>query len=1249
MIKSAFYVSCCAWKKEKEKRPRLINAIYEFVLSVEQIVCRRLNIEHSTLTRALRSDGTTWIDVRTLLNLEDDSSDGLLALIKHIKTSRLGHGRASPTTAKTSFYRKALYHLLRKIVHSHLNSYSMAEFDVIRTSIVNSLFSPHSKGSAGQTGQTYISHCKTWEDASANGERKPRYILLAVGTTNHVFLHKSKRNTNGSFSIGKTWDIIDLRAVELLDESAFCLVIGQRSYTWLAENASERNKFVDVLVRSYKQISKGELPQLIGLPDNDFASPAYPNPIPSSPVTSIMSSNSTGTRGRLVNPHTSPNPLQSSTNLRPAITPQASFRSTSPSSTPISSRGGPSYATPAPSIATNFTNASSPAPISNHEPSRRAIHVPQLSSAIEPPILSPKLSIAQSRTSAEEETRIAGSPSSPRKATRPKITMAGLSLNHRSHSRATPIVPESPAVNRIISSPLRPNQDRYPSKEQRPSTADVLEPARESFGDEEQDQTSPVAIRRHPPKVHSALATRSWPQNLPHLRSVGEASGCKTVGRTDFDIPDVLSNVEEILEGFQWRSISLDGTAESVSQIEDQLMTELKALELAEIHAIIENDDRVGTIVTHLDESLAELDKMEALLSLYRTQLNMVDEDVVHIESQNRGLQVQISNQRVLLEEIEDIMQTIRIPDTALDALTQEPLDSQKGIDQLEKAATSLYKAILSVRDMNNIAAVAAASDEKVEQYKRNAQQFCKRVYEFLIVMFKYQAGLILNDKNNIKLKEELRLPSHSSMEQYLERYCGLTLFTKEIDAARYQQLCASYFTTASELHKTEILEIMSMFRNKVRKPNERGARSYFRSPAFCNDDQNNGSSDPLAKFEKRDKKDLNNSADVLTAGEALEKFLTQLIPHVQREQNFVIDFLHVHSELEEGDSMITYAGKPSTKAILKSKFNDIMSVMDLIFGFLPGEMKEWVEAMVAADPMQVISVMLALDLVIGSEILVRSEFLNKMLEAQQKRTIEGYRDHTADTQKRKGVVSFVSTFPEFVLRVERQMEFGEIADCPTRKLVDQLYEQISQSMFEALQTMAKSEGDSAANSGGGSQEDRDKDRLNYHTLIIENMHHFRGYDHNLALYIRLVLRRPLARFIDYFQGIDELLRTTEPSQIAQHSQYTRASLKRVISTQDKKDIRKSIETLSKRVDKHFSDVANPSADNSVVMETVWSACENELIRLIGDWQTLLEKCYANNPAENGAAGSGDKGGIPKFEFGIDDVKLAFQKYRPGT
>ncbi|KNZ59039.1 uncharacterized protein VP01_1811g3 [Puccinia sorghi] len=535
----------------------------------------------------------------------------------------------------------------------------MAEHDPIRSSIISSLFSPHSKGSAGQTGQTYIAHCKTWEEASTIGERKPRYILLAVGTTARVFLHKSKRNTNGSFSIGKTWDIIELRTVELIDESAFSLTIGQRSYTWLAENSQERDRFVNVLVRSFRQYSKGELPDLIGLPNDDHASPAYSIPIPGSPVTSVHSSNSTGVRTRPVNPLTSPNSLKSSTNLRPSPVPPTSFRSPSPS-TPRSAHGGTSFATPAPSIATNFTNSSSPAPIFNDESTRRPPHTPQLSIGIEPPITSPQPSLSHSRASVEDETHLATSPSSPRKTSRLKVSIAGLLLNHRSNSRNTPTAPNSPASNRVISSPLKVTHDRYPAIEPRLITSETHEPVGQSLSEEDRGLPSSAAVSKlaQPPSSKSTSRPRNsfmLKQTAPPAVTSEKVKISKQSGETDIDIPDVLSNVEEILEGFQWRPISSDGATESVNQIEEQLMTELKALELAEIHAIIENDNRVGTIVTHLDESLAELDKMEVLLSIYRTQLNMVDEDVIHIESQNRGLQVQMSNQRALLEEIEGL------------------------------------------------------------------------------------------------------------------------------------------------------------------------------------------------------------------------------------------------------------------------------------------------------------------------------------------------------------------------------------------------------------------------------------------------------------------------------------------------------------------------------------------------------------------------------------------------------------------
>jgi exocyst complex component 1 len=51
------------------------------------------------------------------------------------------------------------------------------------------------------------------------------------------------------------------------------------------------------------------------------------------------------------------------------------------------------------------------------------------------------------------------------------------------------------------------------------------------------------------------------------------------------------------------------------------LIGEVKALEDASIYAIIESDDRVGIVVRHIDETLAELKRLEQMMGLYKTQL----------------------------------------------------------------------------------------------------------------------------------------------------------------------------------------------------------------------------------------------------------------------------------------------------------------------------------------------------------------------------------------------------------------------------------------------------------------------------------------------------------------------------------------------------------------------------------------------------------------------------------------------------
>lgn len=82
----------------------------------------------------------------------------------------------------------------------------------------------------------------------------------------------------------------------------------------------------------------------------------------------------------------------------------------------------------------------------------------------------------------------------------------------------------------------------------------------------------------------------------------------------------MLTNVEEMLEGLEWGAVA---HGHSADELEKRLLGELNALEAAGIHAIIESDDRVNDVVRYLDNALADLDKMDLMISLYKTHLNV--------------------------------------------------------------------------------------------------------------------------------------------------------------------------------------------------------------------------------------------------------------------------------------------------------------------------------------------------------------------------------------------------------------------------------------------------------------------------------------------------------------------------------------------------------------------------------------------------------------------------------------------------
>lgn len=102
----------------------------------------------------------------------------------------------------------------------------------------------------------------------------------------------------------------------------------------------------------------------------------------------------------------------------------------------------------------------------------------------------------------------------------------------------------------------------------------------------------------------------------------------------------------------------------------------------------------------------------------------------------------------------------------------------------------------------------------------------------------------------------------------------------------------------------------------------------------------------------------------------------------------------------------------------------------------------------------------------------------------------------------------------------------------------------------------------------------------------------------------------------DFFTGLEQLLRTTPPTEVSLHAAYTKQSVRRVLNDLRAKDLRKAVEQLYKRVDKHFG--AEPGqmtmtptpSEGGEVLKTVWTACEDETQRLVAGWRGLIDKCY---------------------------------------
>ena len=138
--------------------------------------------------------------------------------------------------------------------------------------------------------ESYITHIRIYEDAAypsgpsppntSADSKKERVIIVAVRKSGRVRMHKARENANGTFSIGKTWMLDDLSAVQSFTNSipgtaeeeqqklwaggnGFIVTIG-KPYYWQANTPKEKQFFIASLVKIYTKYTGGKSPELVG-------------------------------------------------------------------------------------------------------------------------------------------------------------------------------------------------------------------------------------------------------------------------------------------------------------------------------------------------------------------------------------------------------------------------------------------------------------------------------------------------------------------------------------------------------------------------------------------------------------------------------------------------------------------------------------------------------------------------------------------------------------------------------------------------------------------------------------------------------------------------------------------------------------------------------------------------------------------------------------------------------------------------
>nr|CAD1837291.1 unnamed protein product [Ananas comosus var. bracteatus] len=615
---------------------------------------------------------------------------------------------------------------------------------------------------------------------------------------------------------------------------------------------------------------------------------------------------------------------------------------------------------------------------------------------------------------------------------------------------------------------------------------------------------------------------------------------------------DLVSQAEEEdMEALLGTYVMGIGEAEAFSE---RLKRELLALEAANVHALLESEPIVEEVFQGLEAASICVEDMDEWLGIFNVKLRHMREDIESIESRNNKLELQSVSNKVLIEELDKLLERLQIPSEFEAALTGGSFDEANMIKNIEACEwlTSAIKNI-EVPNLEPCYAKLRAVKEKRAEFVLLKCTFVRRASEFLRNYFPSLIDFMINDKSYFSQRGQLKRPDHADLRYKCRIYARLL-----------QHIKAREFS--NERRAT----------TKVSK----SSTVWLEGPP--------GSSQTT------------NSADSFSTSEAYSKMLTVFIPLLVDESSFFAHFMCFEvSALAPSDSFgSNKSGSDGTETNLAAqtgsavKRSNILAyvvktnfdTMPFLLHFVP------LPSTQKADVAGFVRVLL-------DDLETRISMLFSRFVDDACYQIEKYEKNV----RQMGVLPYIPRFATLATRMEQYIQ-GQ-----SRDLVDQAYTKIVSIMFVTLERVAQVEpkyADIVLLENYAAFQHSLYDLANVVPTLAKFYHQAsESYEQACLCHINMVIYIHFEKLFQFARRIEELMFTNAPEEIPFQIGMSKMELR--------KTLKSSLSGLDKTVSAMYRKLQkNLTAEE--LLPSLWEKCKKEFLDKYGSFLKLVAKIYPN-------------------------------------